>query len=258
MATVADAGTSVRAQDSRFFEISAVLMALVLVAGFSIHLAMGRSSFDAPTFVHVHAVIFFGWVLIYVTQTFLATRGPIALHRTLGWIAAGWVVAMVGAGLAITLWRVQAGQTPFFFQPQHFLIANPLMLLVFAGLTAAAVVQRRRTDWHRRLHLCAMALLLGPGFGRLLPSPLLIPWAFQIAVLCGLLFPLAGMIRDWLRSGRVHPAWLWGVSSAVLGMIAVEVITYSPLGDAIYAWAMKGTAGAAVAPLDFGSMPPMG
>jgi hypothetical protein len=258
MATVAGAAISVRAQDSRFFEISAVLMALVLVAGFSIHLAMRRSSFGAPTFVHVHAVIFFGWVLIYLTQTFLATRGPIALHRTLGWIAAGWVVAMVGAGFVVTLWRIQAGQTPFFFRPQHFLIANPLMLLVFTGLTAAAVTLRRRTDWHRRLHLCAMALLLGPGFGRLLPSPLLTPWAFQIAVLCGLLFPLAGMIRDWVRSGRVHPAWLWGVGSAVMGMIAVEAITYSPLGDAIYAWAMEGTAGAAVAPLDFGPMPPMG
>lgn len=258
MATIVDGTTGARARDSRFFEISALLMALVLVAGFSLHLAMGRSSFGVPTFVHVHAVIFFGWVFIYVAQTFLATRGPLSLHRTLGWIAAGWVIAMVAAGFAISLWRTQAGIVPFFFKPQHFLIANPMTLLVFAGLTAAAVVLRRRTDWHRRLHLCAMAMLLGPGFGRLLPSPFMIPWAFQIGVACGLLFPLAGMIRDWVRSGRVHPAWFWGLGTAILAMLAVEAITYSPLGDAIFAWAVKGTPGAALAPLEFGPMPPMG
>jgi len=233
-------------------------MALVLVGGFSLHLAMGRSSFGVPIFVHAHAVIFFGWVFIYVAQTFLGTRGPISLHRVLGWIATGWVVAMVAAGFAISLWRLQAGQVPFFFQPQHFMIANPMTLLVFAGLTAAAVGMRRRTDWHRRLHVCAMAMLLGPGFGRLLPTPFMIPWAFQIAVACGLLFPLAGMIRDWVRSGRVHPAWVWGMGTAILAMLAVEAITYSPLGDALFDWVVRGTPGAALAPLDFGPMPPMG
>ena len=28
---------------------------------------------------------------------------------------------------------------------------------------------RRRTDWHRRLMFCGMAILTGPGLGRLLP-----------------------------------------------------------------------------------------
>lgn len=258
IATIVGDRTAARARDSRFFEINALLMALILISGFSLHLAMGRSSFSLPIFMHVHAVVFFGWVFIFVAQTFLGTRGPISLHRKLGWLAAGWVVAMVVVGCAIALWRIQAGTVPFFFQPQYFLIANPMTLFVFAGLTAAAVVMRHSTDWHRRLHVCAMAMLLGPGIGRLLPTPLLIPWAFQIAVACGLLFPLAGMIRDWVRSGRVHPAWLWGVGTAVLAMLAVEAITYSPLGDALFAWAVKGTAGAALAPLEFGPMPPMG
>jgi uncharacterized membrane protein len=258
MATLA-AAQSRGAPDSRFFEISAILMALVLVAGFSLQLGAGRSSFAAPWWVHAHAVVYFGWVVIYVAQTFLATRGQARLHRQLGWIAAAWVAAMVVAGFAIITWRIQAAQSPFFFQPQHFLIANPLIVLIFAGLTAAAVQMRRHTDWHRRLHLCAMAALLGPGFGRLLPMPLLIPWAYQAALGLGLIFPLAGAVLDWRRKGRVHPAWLWGLAVIIGGALLTEGVVYSPLGDAIYRWVTAGTPGAAVAPLSFGSPPaPMG
>ena len=34
----------------------------------------------------------------YSTQTILATRGSIAIHRKLGWIGAAWIVAMVVLG----------------------------------------------------------------------------------------------------------------------------------------------------------------
>ena len=89
---------------------------------------------------------------------------------------------------------------------QQFLVFNPLTLFAFAGLTAAAIVMRRRTDWHRRLHLCGMTLLLGPGFGRLLPMPLLPPFAFEAVFAASMLFPLAGVISDLRRTGRIHPA----------------------------------------------------
>ena len=131
-------------------------------------------------------------------------------------------------------------------------------VLLFAGLTSAAVAMRKRTDWHRRLHLCAMAALLAPGFGRLLPMPLMIPWSYQIAMACGLAFPIAGVIRDLLRTGRVHRAWMWGIGVTLAVMIGTEAIVYSPVGDAIYAWVTAGTPGASVAPLEFGPMPPMG
>lgn len=258
MATIVGGSTGARMRDARFFEICALLMALVLVAGFSLHLAMGRSSFAAPTFVHVHGVIFFGWVFIYVAQTFLATRGSLTLHRRLGWLSAGWVAAMVVAGFAVIIWRIQLAQAPFFFRPQHFLIANPLVVLLFAGLTSAAIAHRwRRRCQSVRLRI-ATAALLGPGFGRLLPMPLMIPWSYQIAMVCGLMFPIAGMIRDLLRTGRVHRAWLWGIGTILAVMAGTEAIVYSPIGDAIYGWVTAGTPGAAVAPLEFGPMPPMG
>ena len=141
-------------------------MAAVIVAGFSFQLAMGRSTFASPLRVHVHAVLFMGWVAIYLAQNILVATDRIALHRRLGWLAAGWMVAMTVSGIFITLVMVRAGTTPFFFQPLQFLVFDPVAVLTFAGLTIAAIVLRRRTEWHRRLHFCGMTILISPAFGR--------------------------------------------------------------------------------------------
>ena len=194
------------AMAERFALKLAVAMAITVVLGFSTQLAMGRSTFASPLRVHLHAVVFMGWVVIFLTQSYLATRGPVALHRKLGWLAAGWVGLMVVLGFVVTLAMVRGGTVPFFFMPQQFLIADPLAVMAFAALTAAAVINRKRTDWHARLHLSALALLVAPAFGRLLPMPMLSPYAFEAAGTATLVFPLAGMIRDWRIEGRVHPA----------------------------------------------------
>lgn len=241
--------------DNRFFLISAVLMTAIMFAGFSMQLAMGRSSFAAPLVVHLHALVFMGWVVIYLAQTALATLGPIALHRRLGWIAAVWLVPMLVMGPAITIDRVRSGRVPFFFEPQHFLIANPLTLLAFVALTVAAIVLRRRTDWHRRLHHCAMAAILGPGLGRLLPMPLMEPVAFQVTVIVGLFFPIAGIIHDVRRGRGVHRAWMWGLGTILAAMLVSEGIVRSPAGDVLYRTVTAGYPGANVAPMAF-ALPP--
>ena len=257
MATLAGAPPTPRSGDDRFFVRAAVVMALVIVAGFSMQLAAGRSSFSAPLLVHAHAVVFMGWMVIYLLQNIFIATGNSALHRRLGWIGAGWIALMVILGWMVTTATVRRGGVPFFFKPVQFLIFDPLTIVTFAGLTIAAIALRRRTDWHRRLHFCAMSLLLGPGFGRLLPMPLLIPFAFEATFAATMLFPIAGVIADLRRTGRVHPAWGWGIAVMVGFFILVEVVTYSPAGTAFYAAVTDGTPGAAVAPLAFPSPPHM-
>lgn len=257
MATRAQTYPAPAASDDRFFMGAAVAMVLVVVAGFSMQAAMGRSSFSAPLLVHVHAVVFMGWMAIYLTQTALATTRRIAPHRRLGWIGAGWIALMLILGLMVTVVMTRRGQVPFFFTPQHFLVADPMTLIGFAALTAAAIGQRDRTGWHRRLHLCGTAMLLGPAFGRLLPLPFLTPLAFEAAFVATLLFPLAGIIADWRRDGRVHPAWGWGIAAMVGTMLLTEAIVYSPLGSALYRGVTTGSPGATIAPLAY-PPPPLG
>ncbi len=226
-------------------------MALVIVAGFSTQLAMGRSSFSSPPLVHAHAIVFMGWVTIYLLQTGFVANGNIAVHRRLGWVGAGWIILMIVLGPLVTIALVRQGRVPFFFQPLQFLVFDPLTVFGFAGLTIAAIVLRRQTDWHRRLHFCGMTLLLGPGFGRLLPMPLLIPWAFEASYAATLVFPLAGVIADWRRSGRFHPAWGWGIAVIGVTLLAIEAVAYGPAGDALYRAVTAGSPGAAVPPLAF-------
>lgn len=251
MATLAHSPIAPAMGDERFFLRGAIIMAILIVAGFSFQLAMGRSTFASPIRVHAHAILFMGWVAIYLTQNILVSSGRIDLHRKLGWIAAVWLVPMVISGFVVTVAIVRNGLVPFFFQPLQFLIFDPVTVLAFAGLTVAAIMLRRRTEWHRRLHFCGMSLLLAPAFGRLLPLPLLQPWAWEVAFAASMLFPLIGASIDARRRGGVHPAWLWGIGVTVATFVVTQAITYSPVGTSIYRVVTEGSRGAAVPPLEF-------
>lgn len=256
MAAVAETMPSEPQQDDRgFFLGGAIAMAATIAAGFSINVVTGRSSFAAPLVVHAHALVFMGWVAIYLAQNLLARQGNFALHRRLGWLATGWVVLMLIMGCVITAFDVRTGRVPFFFQPLQFLVFDPVSLFAFAGLTWTAVALRKQTDWHRRLHFCAMAMLAGPGVGRILPMPLLAPWAWEATFVVCLIFPLAGIIADLRRTGRVHPGW-WAGLAVTFGVLAVtEAVTYSPAGTALYQAVAAGSPGAAIAPLAFPAPP---
>lgn len=220
-------------------------MALVFAAGFSFQLAMGRSSFEAPPVVHAHALIFFGWVVLALVQSGLAASGRLDLHRRLGWLGAAWLLAMLVVGPAVTVNAVRMARSPFFFQPQAFLFDDVASLLCFFALTAAALWMRHDSGWHRRLHFCALACLMGPAFGRLLPLPLLIPHAFVAAALPGLLFPAWLAWREAREDGRLHPAWVVGLVALPLALLLAQVLSHSALGDRLYAAAVAGSPGAA-------------
>lgn len=243
--------------DERFFLKSAIVMAIIIAAGFSFPIWMGHSTFASPVRVHVHAVLFMGWVAIYLTQNSLVTIGRIDLHRKLGWVAAGWMVAMVASGFVVTVAIVRSGTVPFFIQPLHYLIFDFIAVSTFGGLTAAAILLRRRTEWHRRLHFCGMTILISAAFGRLLPMPLLQPWSWEAAFTVALLFPIAGVLTDIRRGGRVHPAWKWGIAAIVGSFVLTQAVTYSPVGTAIYDAVTDESPGAAVPPLEF-QPPPEG
>jgi hypothetical protein len=241
--------------ERRLFIVGACAMTGVTVAGFGVQLLTGRSSFDAPLLVHAHAVVFMGWLAIYLAQTALAARGAGDWHRRLGWLAMAWLPLMLLLGVRVVVDMVRRGETPFFFRPLHFLVLDPASLLAFAGLTVWAIAQRRSTDWHARLHFCAMVALLGPGIGRLIPSPALMPWAWEVTIAVSLVFPLAAIFADRLRTGRVHPAWLYGLAALVLMVLVTEVITYGPVGEPLYRMVTAGSAGESVAPLAFPAPP---
>jgi len=242
MATLAQRGA--RGEGTRFYTIMAFVMALVIVAGFSLNLAMGRSSFALPAAFHVHGMIFMGWLGLYLAQAVTIASGNRALHRQLGKLAYVFIPAMVAAGAMIILVSIRGTGGPFFFAQNEFFISNLAGLLVFGGLAWWALRVRRHTGWHRRLMLVAMSALTGPGLGRLLPMPLLIPYAWPIAVAASFVFGAVAMLVDWRTNGRVHPAYWWGMGINVGGFLASMALAYSPIGYAITEAVIAGSPGA--------------
>lgn len=246
MATAAPPRLHPIAGERLFFFVMACAMAAVIVSGFAVDLLLGRASFGLPPIFHIHAFFFFGWVALYVTQNALVATDHVALHRRLGPLALLWVPVMVALGITLTILSVRGHGGPFFFDENEFLIGNPIGILTFAALVAAALRLRRRPDWHRRLMYCAMASLTGPAFGRMLPGPLMIPWAWWIvAVIVPMIFPLIGVIADKRRAGRVHPAWFCGLGAMAGSLLLTDAIAYSPIGYAVTRQVTAGTPGAA-------------
>ena len=235
----------VKGSESSFFLTMAIIMVAVVTAGFTVNLAMGRSTFAVPWPYHVHALVFFGWAALYLAQSFTIARGHVQLHRSLGRLAYGWIPAMVAIGVAIIIIVMRRTGGPFFFAQNEFLFSNILLLFTFGFLSMIALRQRRYTGWHRRLMMSAMSTLTGPGLGRLLPMPLMIPYAWKICIAITLLFPVAGMIADKRRYGRVHPAWWWGAGSIALVQIAASLLASSSWGVGVTKAIIAGYPGSA-------------
>ncbi|MEZ5736861.1 MAG: hypothetical protein R3E09_13900 [Novosphingobium sp.] len=247
MATLSESGAPEMGGEQaerNFFRIMATVISAIIVAGFATNLAMGRSTFAVPAVYHVHAFVFFGWVALYLAQNWLIAANNIRLHRTLGLLAYGWAPVMVVMGFVIMVTALRRNGGPFFFDQNEFLFSNTLLLVLFGAVVFIALRRRRYSGWHRRLMLVAMAILSGPGLGRLLPMPLLIPNAWRIMMVVTLIFPVIGMIVDKRRLGHVHPAYVWGVGAIIVVQVIADLIAYSAWGVGMTQALVGGTPGA--------------
>jgi hypothetical protein len=230
--------------ERRFYMFMAIAMALIIVAGFSLNLAMGRSTFASPAIYHAHGMAFMGWLGLWVAQAVTIATGRRALHVRLGKIAYLWIPLMVALGIGIMVTVARRNGGPFFFSVNEFLVSNIAGLLCFGGLALWSLRVRRHDGWHRRLMFSAMVILTGPGIGRLLPMPLLIPNAWAISFAVTLIFPAIAMAADRSRYGRVHPALWWGTGINIGVFVGSMLLAYSPLGLAMTEAVIAGTPGA--------------
>jgi hypothetical protein len=230
--------------EARFFFTMACIMAATIVAGFSFNVAMGRSSFGAPWLVHFHAWVMMGFVALYLAQNWLVFSDNVALHRRLGWLSVIWIPAILVMGMLITRYSLTTAGGPPFFDQNQFLFSNPLHLCGFAAIAGWAITVRKNTGWHRRLMYCAFATLTGPGVGRLLPNPFLIPYAWYASAIAPVvLFVLIGILADRRRYGGVHPAWLYGIGIVLGVQVVADLVAYSDWGIAFTQAFVAGTPG---------------
>jgi uncharacterized membrane protein YozB (DUF420 family) len=229
MSSVDIGRTSSRVVRPPFYLVMSLAMAAVIIAGFSRTVPDDfTAGTDFPLLLAIHGTVFTLWIVLFVAQPAIVARGSLKLHRRIGWIGAGLAGAMVIMGLAATFFAIHSNNIPSFFPPPLFLVMNTIGIAVFGGLVTAGVKLRKKAEWHKRLMLCATISILGPGLGRLLPMESFGRAAPMVMFAAILAFGLAGPIYDVIIRRRVHPAYLWGVSTILVSMAITGPIAFTP------------------------------
>lgn len=233
--TVDDTGAPVRAAargymaDQGFFLRFAIVIALFILFGFVQFAMRGISDFrTAPMTVHLHGGLMIAWLGIFVAQNMLVHRGELAIHRSIGRVSAALVPFVALTAMLVGYNAVALDRVPPFFTDAYFLALTGVGALAFAATVAWAVARRRQVQWHRRLMLGAMFLLLEPALGRLLPMPFMVGWGEWVSMIVQLGFVGVLARHDRKVLGSVHPATI-AVAAIVVGShVLFEALARTP------------------------------
>jgi hypothetical protein len=100
-------------------------------------------------------------------------------------------------------------------------------LLIFLGFYTAALLNRRRPDWHKRFMIVAAATVISAATWRLWVGAFgFHDWAMPAALASTKIFIVAGILHDLVSRRTIHPAW-W-IGFVVSGV--VEVMSFMIVG----------------------------
>lgn len=187
---------------------------------------MARHSFSAPLMVHWHGLLCLSWLLLFIVQCLFIRRRGTLLHRRIGVIGLPIAIGILISGVMVARWTVTRdfaamGQTAI-----SSVLGTITTLTWFVAFVAAAIILRRRPDWHKRLMLLATVAVLWPAWFRwrhllpFVPRP-----DISLAIAVANLPLLIAAIRDWRRYGEIHPVWKF-VAPAFVAEQTIEVLVF--------------------------------
>ena len=210
----------IRGFDRRLFLLAAVVLPLIVLAGFARTYYL-KEFFGTPplpsTLVHVHGLLMSAWVLLFVVQVWFISSKRIKLHQKLGYFGVGLGILILGVGFvtAVAAAKYGSASAPPDIPRLAFLAVPMGDLLVFAVLFGAAIYYRKKPANHKRLILLTMLNFLPPALGRMGFLQPLGPLAFLgIPVLLALVI----FVADLWMTRKLNRVFL----AATLFFIAAE------------------------------------
>ena len=220
-----------------FYLALSLWMVVLVVVGFwpTYYGPLLSGTFGLKPIVEIHAVVYYGWIVLFVAQTLLVLAGRLKWHRKVGWFAAAYAAVMVAVVITALAMRfsdhMAAGDTR---EAHRSLIISSVDLLLFSGFLTAAIAYRRKPQIHKRLIIVATVVLMGPAVGRMtflsvgpllllvLYSPILFGMAFDLATrrrihavyVIGLILHVASLVRLPLQDSEVlfsFSKWVYGL-----------------------------------------------
>jgi hypothetical protein len=227
--TIVPGRTQVRT-DSRYFyfQMSLFCMAVAFLGFWPSYWGrmVAGTLHEAPV-SHLHGIIFFGWSLYIVYQSWLGASGQVVRHRAVGLIGVSFATAMVIFGVMVSIQVMHelaaAGRAAYGVSLASISMSN---IALFAGLIVFALINIRRPEWHKRLMIMAAISILGAPLARPLMVNLHMPPPAPLSDWLVCVIALAPMLHDWRTRGRVHNA-TWLAFAAILAVRLVRI----PLAD---------------------------
>ena len=198
------------AGEHRYYVAAAIGVIVVVLAGFSIDIPLISHLGSLSVLVRLHGLIMLGWIALFFTQALLVARHRVDLHMRLGIFGAVLAVAVVVAGTAtvIIACRLGGDHLPPDVSAPQVLAIGLFELATFAVLTGSALaLRKRRSDWHKRLMLLAMLVLLDAALARFINHYTW--WTVDPSTVRNG-FVLACIAVDTFRHRRLHPAFVIG------------------------------------------------
>lgn len=221
------------ADRGRFFVGYAIVCLAIAVVGFfpSFWAPLGALRYADSGLVLAHGLLFTAWPVLFLWQTVRIESGRMANHRAWGVAGVSLATMMFLVGIATAESQLTA-RLAFGYgdRARAFAVVPLTTIVMFFGLFAAAVANVHRPDWHKRLMMCASAVVLTAAFARMIryvvdgrplgPLPANSPpglpeLVLRPASLVLVLLVSAALIDRRRRNGVFHPAWFWGIGAFV-------------------------------------------
>jgi hypothetical protein len=187
---------------------AAACMLVFLSFGPTYFFRLASPGAEITTNVHLHAVVFSAWMLLFLAQTLLVETGRTDLHVRLGVLG---VVLAVGIVVVGYITAVEGARTGYLGPGNErnlafsrmFMIVPMRDLVWFTVSFALAIFYRNTPETHKRL----MLLLF---IGGLMPVALgRVPGI--LALLIGLVFSFGPIIYDAISRKRLHRVYAIGI-----------------------------------------------
>ena len=203
-------------RNAPMFGLTYVLICTLLVFfGFSFTFLTRVVESLRPWILYAHVGTATAWLVLLVTQAWLARSRKLALHRRLG--GYGFVLGVAAAVSAFAASLILRHEDVLFHgsgsrAARIAFLAVPLNgVIAFSILLACAYVWRHKSDMHRRCMLMAAAVLTLPAVARI---PVIgkgefwsyVPTLSLLLLLCA---------ADLWRNKRLHRAYLFGVPALI-------------------------------------------